>query len=82
MNRALRAIRRSDVVALVIDAMQCVTEQVGGRGQRGDEEAERRSGRRDFLDAANLRSVCELSAESNLKVGCGFTRDRCHAVFD
>lgn len=28
INRAFRAIRRSDVVALVIDAMQCVTEQV------------------------------------------------------
>jgi predicted GTPase len=29
INRAFRAIRRCDVVALVIDAMQCVTEQVG-----------------------------------------------------
>lgn len=28
INRAFRAIRRSDVVALVIDAMTCVTEQV------------------------------------------------------
>ncbi|KAJ7526525.1 hypothetical protein O6H91_16G010200 [Diphasiastrum complanatum] len=28
VNRALQAIRRSDVVALVIDAMDCVTEQV------------------------------------------------------
>lgn len=28
VNRAFRAIRRADVVALVIDAMACVTEQV------------------------------------------------------
>lgn len=28
MNRAFRAIRRSDVVALVIEAMACITEQV------------------------------------------------------
>lgn len=29
VNRAFRAIRRSDVVTLVIDALACVTEQVG-----------------------------------------------------
>lgn len=28
VNRAFRAIRRSDVVALVIEAMACITEQV------------------------------------------------------
>lgn len=28
VNRAIRAIRRSDVVALVIEAMACITEQV------------------------------------------------------
>lgn len=28
VNRAFRAIRRSDVVALVIEALACVTEQV------------------------------------------------------
>lgn len=28
MNRAFRAIRRADVVALVIEAMACITEQV------------------------------------------------------
>lgn len=28
MNRAFRAIRRSDVVALVIEAMVCISEQV------------------------------------------------------
>lgn len=28
MNRAFRAIRRSDVVALVIEALACITEQV------------------------------------------------------
>lgn len=31
MNRAFRAIRRSDVVALVIEAMACITEQVRDR---------------------------------------------------
>lgn len=30
VNRAFRAIRRSDVVALVIEAMACITEQVIG----------------------------------------------------
>lgn len=30
VNRAFRAIRRSDVVALVIEAMACITEQVLG----------------------------------------------------
>lgn len=29
VNRALRAVRRADVVALVVDAMQGITEQVG-----------------------------------------------------
>lgn len=28
VNRAFRAIRRSDIVALVIEAMACITEQV------------------------------------------------------
>lgn len=28
VNRAFRAIRRSDVVALIIEAMACITEQV------------------------------------------------------
>lgn len=28
MNRAFRAIRRSDIVALVIEALACITEQV------------------------------------------------------
>lgn len=28
VNRAFRAVRRSDVVALVIEAMACITEQV------------------------------------------------------
>lgn len=28
VNRAFRAIRRSDVVALVIEALACITEQV------------------------------------------------------
>lgn len=28
VNQAFRAIRRSDVVALVIEAMACITEQV------------------------------------------------------
>lgn len=31
VNRAFRAIRRSDVVALVIEAMACITEQVHSR---------------------------------------------------
>lgn len=34
VNRAFRAIRRSDVVALVIDAMDCVTEQDFRLGER------------------------------------------------
>lgn len=34
VNRAFRAIRRADVVALIIDAMTCVTEQVGGWQQQ------------------------------------------------
>lgn len=28
VNRAFRAVRRSDVVALVIEALACITEQV------------------------------------------------------
>lgn len=31
VNRAFRAIRRSDIVALVIEAMACITEQVHPR---------------------------------------------------
>lgn len=31
VNQAFRAIRRSDVVALVIEAMSCITEQVDHR---------------------------------------------------
>lgn len=33
VNRAFRAIRRSDVVALVIEALACITEQVHLRGK-------------------------------------------------
>lgn len=35
VNRAFRAIRRSDVVALVIEAMACITEQVISLEQMG-----------------------------------------------
>ncbi|BFI29580.1 GTPase [Marchantia polymorpha subsp. ruderalis] len=38
INRAFRAIRRSDVVALVIDAMTCVTEQDFRLGERIEKE--------------------------------------------
>ncbi|CAM6129982.1 unnamed protein product [Calypogeia fissa] len=38
INRAFRAIRRCDVVALVIDAMQCVTEQDFRLGERIEKE--------------------------------------------
>ncbi len=38
VNRAFRAIRRSDVVALVIDAMDCVTEQDFRLGERIETE--------------------------------------------
>lgn len=38
VNRAFRAIRRADVVALVIDAMECVTEQDFRLGERIAEE--------------------------------------------
>eukprot|EP00271_Cylindrocystis_brebissonii_P005150 TRINITY_DN17099_c0_g1_i1.p1 TRINITY_DN17099_c0_g1~~TRINITY_DN17099_c0_g1_i1.p1 ORF type:complete len:804 (+),score=164.42 TRINITY_DN17099_c0_g1_i1:305-2716(+) len=38
VNRAFRAIRRADVVALVIDAMLCVTEQDFRIGERIDKE--------------------------------------------
>lgn len=38
VNRAFRAIRRSDVVALVIDAMSCVTEQDYKLGERIEKE--------------------------------------------
>ena len=38
VNRAFRAVRRSDVVALVIDAMDCVTEQDFRLGERIERE--------------------------------------------